>query len=88
MPLYRKKPVTIEAFRLGHQQPPAHFDRDLLHIHPEGHALIHTLEGTMLANKGDWIIKGVSGELYPCKDHIFRATYDLAEDDQPSLFPA
>ncbi len=40
---------------------------------------IHTLEGTMVANDGDWIIKGVKGEFYPCKPDIFAATYDQAE---------
>lgn len=37
---------------------------------------IPTLEGTMTANPGDWIIKGVQGELYPCKPDIFEATYE------------
>jgi hypothetical protein len=37
---------------------------------------IMTLEGKMRANKGDWIIKGVKGELYPCKPDIFEATYE------------
>lgn len=40
------------------------------------HILIRTLEGVMRADYGDWIIKGVKGEFYPCKDDIFRATYD------------
>lgn len=39
---------------------------------------IFTLEGKMLASVGDWIIKGVKGELYPCKDEIFSMTYDPA----------
>lgn len=38
--------------------------------------LVDTLEGTMHAEAGDWIIKGVNGELYPCKDDIFRKTYE------------
>jgi len=38
--------------------------------------LIHTLEGTMAANPGDWIIRGVQGEFYPCKDSIFHETYE------------
>ncbi len=38
---------------------------------------IATLEGTMEAKPGDWIIKGVKGEFYPCKADIFAATYDL-----------
>jgi hypothetical protein len=37
---------------------------------------IKTLEGTMLANLGDWIIRGVQGEFYPCKPDIFEATYE------------
>lgn len=38
---------------------------------------IKTLEGIMTAEKGDWIIKGVKGEIYPCKDDVFKATYDF-----------
>ena len=38
--------------------------------------MIYTLEGKMLANVGDWIIRGVKGEMYPCKDEIFRLTYE------------
>lgn len=40
---------------------------------------IKTLEGTMKANKGDWIIKGVKGELYPCKPDVFELTYEKVE---------
>lgn len=39
--------------------------------------VIQTLEGNMIASKGDWIIKGIAGEFYPCKPDIFAATYDL-----------
>ena len=41
---------------------------------------IPTLEGTMRALPGDWIIKGVAGEFYPCKPDIFEATYERVED--------
>ncbi len=41
--------------------------------------VIKTLEGDMTAMPGDWIIKGVKGEFYPCKPDIFSATYDLVE---------
>jgi hypothetical protein len=41
--------------------------------------IIETLEGSMLATPGDWIIRGVKGELYPCKPDIFAATYEAAE---------
>jgi hypothetical protein len=44
---------------------------------------IVTLEGTMCAEPGDWIITGVKGERYPCKDDIFRATYERVGDDDP-----
>jgi hypothetical protein len=37
---------------------------------------VKTLEGEHIASKGDWIIKGVAGEFYPCKPDIFAATYD------------
>lgn len=40
---------------------------------------IPTLEGTMKASIGDWIITGVKGEIYPCKPDIFESTYELAE---------
>lgn len=38
--------------------------------------IIHTLEGDMTGNIGDWLITGVNGEQYPCKDDIFRKTYE------------
>jgi len=46
-----------------------------------GHILIATLEGVMQAKLGDWIIKGVQGEFYPCKPDIFEATYEKVEVD-------
>ncbi len=41
---------------------------------------IKTLEGTMVGNPGDWLITGVNGEQYPCKDDIFQKTYEPVED--------
>lgn len=41
---------------------------------------IETLEGTMNANIGDWIIKGVKGEFYPCTDEIFQLTYEKVDE--------
>lgn len=46
---------------------------------------IETLEGKMLANCGDYIIKGVIGEFYPCKPDIFEKTYDIVEDESDSM---
>ena len=39
--------------------------------------VVHTLEGTMKGKKGDWLMVGVSGEMYPCADEIFVKSYDL-----------
>jgi hypothetical protein len=44
-----------------------------------GALIIHTLEGAMTASVGDWIIRGVKGEFYPCKPDIFEATYEPVE---------
>jgi len=41
---------------------------------------IQTLEGEMIASQGDWIIKGVRGEFYPCKPDIFKDTYEMIEE--------
>lgn len=46
-----------------------------------GPIAIDTLEGTMVAGDGDWIIRGVQGEFYPCKDEIFVETYEPVEDE-------
>lgn len=87
MTKYRKKPVVIDAFRLGDDWPDwfhekhiqnavtTHNEDDRWRGGPD-YALIHTLEGTMRAEKGDWIIRGVKGELYPCKPEIFEETYE------------
>jgi hypothetical protein len=46
--------------------------------------VITTLEGDMLAKHGDYIIKGIKGEIYPCKPDIFRETYSLATEEPPA----
>ena len=80
---YRKKPVVIEAFQwTGDTRVLADFTKGktgrLLQVYGDT-LTIHTLEGEMTANNGDWIIRGVKGELYPCKPDIFEATYDLVD---------
>lgn len=75
-----KKPIEIEAVQwLGYNEQDIYgFARqsDGL-IEVEGTTLlIHTLEGLMRADKGDWIIRGVKGEYYPCKPDIFAETYE------------
>lgn len=91
---FRKKPVVIEAVQIEKgmlQNVPRWLvaaiyngSVSLSGFNPvtrdEPIALIDTLEGTMTGNKGDWIIKGVAGELYPCKPDIFEATYESVEE--------
>ena len=55
-------------------------DMVTLHSPGTGELLIATLEGVMRASIGDWIIRGVAGEFYPCKDSIFSATYEPADE--------
>lgn len=75
---YRKKPVVIEAI----QWDGMNYDElgDWMGMSAtceiDGCFLIPTLEGEMRASPGDWIIKGVQGEFYPCKPDIFAATYE------------
>jgi hypothetical protein len=87
---YRKKPVEVQAMHLadtmksatevadwcgGHYSPDSNPDgSDPMHF-----VVIRTLEGDMLASPGDWIIRGVKGEFYPCKPDIFEATYEPVE---------
>ena len=84
MAKFRKKPVVIEAWQLPMRDAETiQFDEDPNIIFKrEGgmivEAIVSTLEGVMTASVGDWIIRGVKGELYPCKPDIFAATYDPA----------
>lgn len=83
MARFRKLPVVIDAVRwsgsnwhevleLETQRPPRVF------IAEQNDLYIETLEGRMRADVGDYVIRGVSGELYPCKPDIFKATYEPA----------
>ena len=82
MPKFRKKPVEIEAvqWRLFNTDELAEFlgaDQDKTIVDCMTHQLvIFTLEGEMRANDLDWIIRGIKGELYPCKPDIFAETYE------------
>jgi hypothetical protein len=82
MPKFRKKPVVIEAVQNTASLTPSDlhaFVRSFDGVRVEGRSVfIETLEGTMRADEGDWIIKGVKGEFYPCKPDIFDATYEPA----------
>lgn len=82
---YRKKPVVIQAMQwdgtVAPGLPITRWIRDNggQYTWTPGtpqHLAIVTLEGEMVANAGDWIIRGVQGEFYPCRGDIFEATYD------------
>lgn len=83
MGMYRKKPVVIEAIQWIGQDisDVLEFSDDIvwMSLHPSKLS-IKTPEGEMKASMGDWIIKGVNGEVYPCKDDIFQKTYDVVLD--------
>ena len=87
MPMYQKKPVIIEAIKIKKGYPISQtFMRAMQNGTIKGivagetgkflHYEIETLEGTMQASIGDYIICGVKGEFYPCKPDIFEMTYE------------
>lgn len=83
---YRKKPVVIEAFRWGYNEPPKWFleavadDHVILAYTDDAPIEIRTREGVLRANPGDWIVRGIHGELYPVKPEIFDATYEVTAE--------
>lgn len=90
---FRKKPVVIEAVRVSKHMglEPQWFADAVTNRAVITHGMgkfgedrvyveIDTLEGRMLGNEGDWIIKGVQGELYPCRNDIFAATYEAVAE--------
>jgi hypothetical protein len=99
---YRKKPVVIEAFQIGSNRfyPDWLHDAVTANIvithanaktdgwkEPFDNADVKTLEGTMHAERGDWLIKGVKGEIYPCKPDIFAVSYEAATPPAVSAEP-
>lgn len=90
---FRKKPLVIEAFQVPqdldswdfHDYPDwmrRAIDEGVVDesFFPCSHLKIETLEGVMVAKEGDWIIRGVAGEIYPCKPDIFEATYEAVTE--------
>lgn len=90
---YRKKPVVVEAFLLDERGLVS--EDWFWEAVAENSIIIHwcdeycfepawceikTLEGTMIARAGDYIIKGVNGEIYPCKADIFEKTYEIVDE--------
>lgn len=85
---FRKKPVVIEAFKWTGDANQAEDPEWIVEAIEAGSVrfsgsggsgvcmMIDTLEGTLIASRGDWIIRGIKGELYPCKPDIFDATYE------------
>ena len=84
---YRKKPVVIEAEQFTDENKNQAFNFVRCNCSPTRDVddnpslTIQTLEGDMVASLGDWIIKCVKGEFYPCKPDIFEATYELVEGE-------
>lgn len=87
MTRYRKLPVVIEAVQwtgeraAGDGIPPAWYSNAMLDgtiIRDGGELKIRTLESVMIGSPGDFIVKGIAGEIYACKPDIFAATYELA----------
>jgi len=81
MAKYRKKPVEIDAIKWTGENLDEIKAFMGYYEYAKGELIIHTLEGKMKASRGDFIIKGVNGEFYPCKPDIFEKTYDLVERD-------
>ena len=92
MAKYRKKPVVIEAVQFdgtpasgievfeAFDIPGGKFLPNYSDLSQGCHLLIPTLEGNHTASPGDFIIKGIKGEFYPCKPDIFAATYEAVEE--------
>ncbi len=86
---YRKKPVVIDAIQwqgepLTVDEAMAAFGRNLplgSYLNGDRTCVIPTLEGDMRCDVGDWIIKGVMGEFYPCKPDAFVLTYEAVRED-------
>lgn len=90
-PKYRKKPVVVQAIQVIESLPLDvfwNFVGEAEGVEFDEHGVtIETLEGRMLAHPGDWIIRGVQGELYPCKPDIFAATYEPCGPPSPASTP-
>lgn len=86
---YRKKPVVIEAIQFTNdnlEEIEAFIDTQIaVGLNTNGSVtriIIPTLEGNMIATIGDYIIRGIKGEYYPCKSDIFESTYEIVEESK------
>lgn len=75
---FRKKPIVIDAWKW---EPGVTIEGADIRESPfmKDAAFVLTLEGQHIVQKGDWLIKGVKGEFYPCKPEIFDETYEAVE---------
>ena len=94
---FRKRPLVVDAVRCVDVLRAVGEDRSGLpgwiadaygkgDLVLPGALRIRTLEGWMTAGRDDWIVRGVEGEIYPCKASVFEVTYEPVEDGSP--FPA
>ena len=88
MSKFVKRPVVIEAFRWTGDQDQTEDPLWIIEAIKAGNVLfgdgvmkILTLEGVMTVNRGDYVIKGIKGEIYPCKPDIFELTYEPVESN-------
>ena len=87
MAFFRKKPVVVEAWQITDRtfndlHPNSEHISGVIYVPLERHVIIPTLEGVMRGDVGDWIIRGVKGELYPCKPDIFEETYEPCDRNE------
>ncbi|WP_099831253.1 hypothetical protein [Streptococcus suis] len=68
------------VYNVGMETSVLGMDFEINKARSDGGLIINTLEGNTLASFGDYIIKGVQGEFYPCKPGVFAETYELVED--------
>lgn len=83
---FRSRPVVVEAIRYhpgpdgNCEEVAAFMGESIEHVDedcdPDTEWVIQTIEGEVIASPGDWIIRGVGGDFYPCRPDIFEATYD------------
>jgi len=78
---FRKKPIEVEAIQYTgeNKNEIKEFVGDYILLDWRKNISLHTLEGDMKISIGDWIIKGIKGEFYPCKRDIFKETYEEAD---------
>ena len=92
MTYYRHKPTVVSAFKwtgeaqadlpewIGMAITDGRIDLIATSASMPVYAEVHTLEGRMMCNPGDWIVRGVEGELYPVKPSVFNAAYEPVEE--------